>query len=132
MKAKHWIFSCALFIAAALFAAGCAGGNKPEASAPPSSSAASKADGDVKKITIEATNFDFDQREIRLKKGESVQFEIVNKQGLHAIKIDGFDKEIRAGQPAVYTADETGEFRYYCSIMCGAGHADMIGKIIVE
>ncbi len=130
MNMKKWIPSCALLIAAAFAATGC-GGGKEASSAPPASGQAA-AGGDAKTITIQATNFAFDQPEIRLKKGETVTIELVNKQGLHGIKIDGFDQEIKAGSAVTYIADETGEFPYACSIMCGSGHAEMVGKIIVE
>lgn len=132
MTLKKWISACALLITAALTATGCGGGNNEASSAPSASSEAPAAGGGAKKITINATNFSFDQPEIRLKKGETVQLEIVNKQGLHAIQIDGFDQEIKTGSAVTYTADKTGEFKYHCSIMCGSGHADMVGKIIVE
>lgn len=121
-------------LAFALVAAGCGGGNdKNDANAPSqqASEAASDA-GAAKAITITAKNFSFDQPEIKVKKGDKVSITLKNGQGMHSIKIDGYGQEIKKDKTVTFTADKTGEFKYYCATQCGAGHADMIGKLIVE
>lgn len=127
---RKWIYSLGLLLAAALVATGCGGGGKDEAST--TAPASNQAAGGGKAITIDAKNFEFDQKEIKVKKGETVSITLKNSQGNHSIKIDGYDKEIKGNQTVTFTADKAGEFKFYCAIMCGAGHADMTGKLIVE
>lgn len=127
---KKWIYSASLLIAAAAIAAGCGGGSKENSSAssPPSTSAAAAG----KAITIDAKNFEFDQKEIKVKKGETISLTLKNSQGNHSIKIEGYDKEIKGNETVTFTADKAGEFNFLCATMCGAGHAKMTGKLIVE
>jgi len=81
---------------------------------------------------VNAKNFEFDQKEIKVHKGDSVTITLNNTQGNHGLKIDGYNVEVKGGKSVTFTADQTGEFKYYCSIMCGTGHAEMTGKLIVE
>ncbi|MCD9020682.1 cupredoxin domain-containing protein [Cohnella sp. NL03-T5] len=128
---NKWIYTFGVVLAAVLIATGCGGGNsKEEKSA--ASPVESQAAGAAKAITIEAKNFEFDQKEIKVKKGETVSITLKNSQGNHGIKIEGYDKEIKKDQTVTFTADQTGEFKFACSIICGKGHAEMTGKLIVE
>ena len=88
--------------------------------------------GDAKVITINAINYEFDQKEIILKKGETVSMKLKNNKGYHTVRVDGYDKEINPYKTVTFTADQVGKFEYRCSTMCGKGHADMVGAIIVE
>ncbi|WP_256759920.1 cupredoxin domain-containing protein [Cohnella sp. WQ 127256] len=127
---KKWTILGAVLLAAMVISTGCGGNKKEEASASPEASSA--AAGGAKAITIEATNFKFDQQEIKVKKGEEVSITLKNTQGNHAINIEGYDKEIKANKTVTFVADKTGEFKFICSIFCGKGHEEMIGKLIVE
>jgi cytochrome c oxidase subunit 2 len=127
---KKWMALSGLLLAAMLIASGCGGKNKEEASSSPAAEAA--GGGAAKAITIDATNFKFDQQEIKVKKGEEVSITLKNSQGNHAIKIEGYDKEIKGNATVTFVADKAGEFKYICSVFCGKGHDDMVGKLIVE
>ncbi len=87
---------------------------------------------DTKAITINAKNYEFDLKENKLKKGETVSIKLKNSKGYHTIHIDGYDQEINKYKTVTFTADQVGKFEYRCSTMCGKGHADMVGTIIVE
>ncbi|QMV40763.1 cupredoxin domain-containing protein [Cohnella cholangitidis] len=126
---KKWMALSGLLLAAMLIASGCGGKNNKEEA---SSSPAAAGGGAAKAITIDATNFKFDQEEIKVKKGEEVSITLKNSQGNHAIKIEGYDKEIKGNATVTFVADKAGEFKYICSIFCGKGHNDMVGKLIVE
>jgi len=86
----------------------------------------------VKEVTLQAKNFEFDQKEIRLKKGDKVKITLETTQGSHSVKIEGYDKTIQAGKSVTFTADKAGEFTFACDLFCGQGHGDMTGKLIVE
>lgn len=128
---KKWLYAGGLVLSAAMIATGC-GGGKSESSPSPSQAAAGGDAGAATAITVNAKNFEFDQKEIKVKKGETVAITLNNTQGNHAMKIEGYNKEIKNKQTVTFTADKAGEFKFDCSIMCGAGHADMVGKFIVE
>jgi len=128
--AKKWLYAGGLVVSAAMIATGC-GGGKSESSPSPSQAAGGDG-GATTAITVNAKNFEFDQKEIKVKKGDTVAITLNNTQGNHAMKIEGYNKEIKNKQTVTFTADKAGEFNFECSIMCGAGHADMVGKLIVE
>ncbi|WP_276358000.1 cupredoxin domain-containing protein [Cohnella caldifontis] len=129
---NKWIPVSGLLLAAALTATAC-GGGKSDNAAPAASAAASAASsGAARTITVNAKNFEFDQKEIKVKKGDSVTIALNNSQGNHGLKIEGYDVEVKGGKSVTFTADKAGEFNFSCSIMCGAGHAEMTGKLIVE
>jgi len=131
---KKWMYTFALLLSAALLATACGGGGKSDTPAAPAASPdeAANAGGDAKAITIVATNFDFEPREIRVKQGETLAITLENKQGLHGVEFKGYNKEVKGKETVTFTADKAGEFDFVCSIMCGAGHNDMVGKLIVE
>lgn len=127
---NKWMLASGLLLAAALVATGCGGGKSDSVSSPAASQTA--AGGSAKAITIHAKNFEFDQKEIRVKKGETVTITLNSTQGIHGMKIEGYNQEINNGKSVTFTADKAGEFKFACSVMCGTGHADMVGKLIVE
>jgi len=130
--AKKWIYSCGLILSAAMIATGCGGGQSESSPSPSASQPAAGGDGAAQAITVNAKNFEFDQKEIRVKQGETVAITLKNTQGNHGLKIEGYDKEVKNNQTVTFTADKAGEFNFECSIMCGKGHTDMVGKFIVE
>lgn len=125
---NKWMYTAILLLAAAIVATGCGGNNDKDSSA----SIASAGAGDAKTITINAKNFEFDQQEIKVKKGETISITLKNTQGLHSIKINGYDKVIKANKTVTFMADQSGTFEFICDTMCGSGHAEMTGKLIVE
>ncbi len=130
---KKWVALSALLLAAMLVASGCGGGDTKESSPSPSASqAAGSSAGEAKAITIDATNFKFDPGEITVKQGDEVSITLKNSQGNHALKIEGYDKEVKGNATVKFVADKAGEFKIVCSIFCGKGHEDMVSKLIVQ
>lgn len=124
---KRWTWAMILVLAVAAIASAC--GSKSE---PAKDGAGQAASGETKAFTIDAKNFEFDLKEIRVKKGDTVQITLKNSQGNHAVKIEGYNKEVQGGKTITFVADKAGEFKYICSIFCGEGHGDMVGKLVVE
>jgi cytochrome c oxidase subunit 2 len=132
---KRWLGTLGIVLAIALTMTGCGGGSDKDtkgSAAESSSTAATEGTGATKSITIEASNFKFDQPEIKVNKGDTVSITLKNTQGNHGIKLKGYDQEIKGDQTVTFVADKAGEFEFYCSIMCGGGHAEMTGKLIVQ
>lgn len=89
--------------------------------------------GGEKNITVKAANFEFDQPEIRVKQGDKVKITLNNAEGFHGLAIPDFNVDIKENNgTAEFVADKAGEHQFLCSIVCGAGHSKMVGKLIVE
>lgn len=89
-----------------------------------------------KVFNIDAMNYSFSIKEIRVKKGDAVKITLNNVEGFHDWTIDEFNAQTAktsAGQSVEieFIADKTGNFEYYCSV---GNHRQqgMIGKFIVE
>jgi len=84
-------------------------------------------------LTIEATNYQFDQPEYHLKKGVPVKITFKSKEGNHGMLVPGLRLQLSGkSESKTIVPKETGEFELSCSIMCGTGHTTMLSKIIVE
>jgi cytochrome c oxidase subunit 2 len=96
-------------------------------SSSPSASSAQQVD-----IKLEAKDFEYDQKEIHVKKGDKVKITLTSDDGGHGFTIPDYNVTINGNGSAEFTADKAGTFEYHCSVMCGSGHTKMIGKLIVE
>lgn len=90
----------------------------------------------AKVFAIEGVNFAFSQKEIRVKKGDTVRINFTSKDGFHNLVIDEFnaatdDVQTGGSTSVEFIADKTGSFEYYCSI---GSHRQlgMKGTLIVE
>ncbi|MFC5465463.1 cupredoxin domain-containing protein [Lederbergia graminis] len=119
---KKWMLALMLVVASMFLLAACGGDDEEEA----------VGNGEVKEFTIDATNFEFDLKEIKVNKGDTVKVTLKNSEGNHAVKFEGYNKEVRGDKTISFVANKTGEFEYVCSIFCGIGHDDMVGTLIVE
>lgn len=90
----------------------------------------------IKAFTIEGTNFAFSQKEIRVKKGDTVKVTLNVTDGFHDFVIDEFNaktKQMNEGgtETIQFVADRVGTFEYYCSV---GKHREMgmVGTLVVE
>lgn len=97
-----------------------------------SASNGTAAEGPAQSITVKAKNFEFDQKEIRVKQGTKVTLTLENTDGAHGLAIPEYGVDIKGGESAEFVADKKGEFPFQCSLFCGTGHGEMTGKLIVE
>ncbi len=90
----------------------------------------------AKSFAITAENFKFSQKEIRVRKGDTVTINFEATSGFHDWKIDEFSAatdQVRPGTKTsvTFVADKAGSFEYYCSV--GEHRAmGMVGKLVVE
>ena len=91
---------------------------------------------DVKEFTLDASNFQYSLKEIKVNEGDTVRIMLNNTDGFHDIVIDEFAVSSgRIQSPATtsveFIANKTGTFEYYCSV--GNHRAQgMVGQLIVE
>lgn len=87
-------------------------------------------------IEVKASQFVFEPAEIRIKKGELVKIRLTSTDVPHGLAIAelNFDLQVEGGQTqeAELTVDAAGSYGFRCSVMCGGGHSDMKGVLIVE
>jgi|GEM_PF-6814914 len=88
--------------------------------------------GPAKEFTVEAHSSGYDIQEIKVNKGDTVQITLKNAEGMHSLKIKGYNKEVRGNKTIMFVADRAGEFEYACNISCGKNHKQMVGKLIVQ
>ena len=92
--------------------------------------------GSARTIAITARRFEFEPKEIRLKKGETVKLQVTSADVSHgffqrALKIDA---DLAAGKSAdvLVTPQESGTYTLICDHYCGAQHGNMKMTIVVE
>lgn len=90
------------------------------------------ANGPVKEFTVHAQPSGYDLQEIKVKQGDTVRITLKNTQGMHSLKIKGYNLEVRGNKTITFVADQAGEFEYACNISCGKGHQEMKGTFIVK
>lgn len=92
-------------------------------------------DGEVKEITVQNDRLSYVQSEIRVNQGDTIRLTFENTGGRHDWVLDEFDaatEVIRGGESETieFTADEAGEFEFYCSVP-GHRQAGMWGTFVV-
>ncbi|MBB3114345.1 cytochrome c oxidase subunit 2 [Paenibacillus phyllosphaerae] len=128
MLKKTWlVLAMAAFV---LVLAACGAKNENEAA---QSAGVEEPTTASREVVITASNWEFDQAEYKIKKGESVKLTVEAKSGIHGIEFKNLDvNDIRSGDSEVITINEPGTYEFYCNIMCGTGHSKMVSKLVVE
>jgi cytochrome c oxidase subunit 2 len=86
-------------------------------------------------IKITAKKFEYNPKEITLKKGAPVVLEFTSLDRLHGFNCPGLGvrTDIKPGVVAKVplTPQKAGDFEFHCDNFCGSGHAGMTGMIHV-
>jgi len=92
--------------------------------------------GERVEVSMRAFQFGFDPATITVNKGDTVVLHITSEDVTHGFAISEFNvnTQIPAGQTVdvEFVADRPGTFRFFCSVICGSGHADMAGQLVVR
>ena len=90
----------------------------------------------VQRIDMKASKFAFSPSSLRVKAGIPVELHIVSTDGTHGIAIPALNikEQLDRGKEVVvnFTPTKAGKYPFRCSVMCGPGHLDMKGELIVE
>ena len=90
----------------------------------------------VKTFNMVATDFAFTPSTITVNEGDTVRIKLSSSEGTHGLVIPDFavNKVVSPGAPVVleFVANKKGTFGFRCSVMCGEGHGDMKGTLIVQ
>jgi len=87
-------------------------------------------------IQVTLRKYEFSPGSLRVRKGEQVKLVMTAVDHDHGFKIDDFNinQTIPKGTTVVveFTADKAGTFQFRCSNVCGLGHRNMKGTLVVE
>jgi heme/copper-type cytochrome/quinol oxidase subunit 2 len=96
---------------------------------------AARAERAEQHFRIEASSFQYTPEAIHVNPGDHVTIDLVATDVVHGLYLDGYNLNVTAdpGQTATlsFVADQSGSFRFRCSVTCGALHPFMIGKLNV-
>lgn len=85
---------------------------------------------EVRTITLNAGRWEYDKKELRIKRWEKVIIKVTNTDTTHGIAIPEmklvWDNQIEVDTSKVW------EFEFRCANYCWAGHQEMTWKIIIE
>lgn len=98
-----------------------------------------KETGRVVEIVMRAieNQWRWDPPVVRVKAGDRIRLKVFNEDTYdHGIAVEAFgiNKRLFPRRETLvdFVASRVGEYKFYCSVPCGAGHYDQIGKLIVE
>jgi len=114
-------------IAFILVLVACGSNNNDNNAAGASSPAATASE----EIVIKAKSWEFDQAEYVIPKDTPVKITVENLNGAHGIEIDDVGVKVRGGKSEIVTLS-AGTYEFRCNIPCGAGHKEMVAKLVVQ
>lgn len=92
--------------------------------------------GAVKEISVTAKQWEFDPNPIIVNKGDKVKLSIKSIDVAHGFSLPdfGINAKLEPGKTEIveFVADKSGKFTFFCSVVCGSGHQDMKGTLIVN
>lgn len=88
-----------------------------------------------REIKVTARRFEFSPKTISMIRGERIRLVVTSEDVDHGFAIKEFDidQAIKAKQTKVIdlTPTREGRFQFSCSVLCGDGHPDMVGELVV-
>jgi len=92
--------------------------------------------GEPVRIQVKMKKYTFDPPVIRVPQGALVELEISTADVQHGFSVPALDirEPVPRGRTATvrFRAENPGQFKIQCSILCGPGHDGMQGTLIVE
>ncbi len=93
------------------------------------------AEPQTRHITLTAKQFAYTPPTLRVNRGDRVILTLQSADVVHGFFLDGYgiNTRIEPGTPRQieFIADQTGKFRFRCSVSCGPLHPFMIGELVV-
>ncbi len=90
----------------------------------------------VKEFNMTAKRFEFIPNTITVNRGDEVVLRITSTDVEHGFSLATYDiiETLPPGETRTirFTADQAGEFNFFCSVFCGSGHQSMRGKLVVS
>jgi len=91
--------------------------------------------GQFKEISITAEKWSFVPGDIKVNQGDKIRLRVKSIDVTHGLALPEYNINLtlQPGKEEVveFTADKKGTFEFNCTVPCGPGHSDMIGKLTV-
>jgi heme/copper-type cytochrome/quinol oxidase subunit 2 len=88
------------------------------------------------RFSIDARQYEFVPERIEVHQGDHIEITLTASDVTHGFYLEGYGIEQRVvpgvAQRMVFTADQTGKFRFRCSVSCGVMHPFMLGELVVH
>lgn len=92
--------------------------------------------GTVKSFIMTARQWVFEPSTVTVNRGDTVQVTIESVDVTHGFAIPDFNvsERLEPGKTVnlEFVADKSGTFTFFCNVLCGSGHRDMKGTLIVN
>lgn len=86
-------------------------------------------------VSIDAAQFEYSPPRLNVGRGDTVHVTLTASDTVHGFYLDGYgiDERVDPGlsKEFAFEADQTGKFKYRCSVACGPLHPFMIGELVV-
>lgn len=90
----------------------------------------------VRQFSLIARQWSWSPDTITVSVGDVVRLTVKSIDIFHGLRIPGFGVEqpLRPGEEATveFVVDKSGTYPFECSVVCGAGHRNMNGKLVVK
>ncbi len=91
----------------------------------------------VQRVQITARSWEFTPREVRVKANTAVELMVTSIDVDHGIEFTDLDvplERVPAGRTVTirFIPDKLGVYHFRCAVVCGTGHDQMTGLLIVE
>jgi cytochrome c oxidase subunit 2 len=73
----------------------------------------------------------FDRQTYEVPAGKEITIEFKSAEGLHGIKIDGTNVNLKENGTVKLTL-KAGTYKIFCSLLCGPGHGNMTAALVVS
>jgi heme/copper-type cytochrome/quinol oxidase subunit 2 len=87
-------------------------------------------------VSIDARQYEYTPGRIEVHQGDHIEITLTASDVTHGFYLEGYGIERRVvpgvAQRIVFTADQTGKFRFRCSVSCGVMHPFMLGELVVQ
>jgi cytochrome c oxidase subunit 2 len=88
-------------------------------------------------FTLTGRNSTWNPKTIHVTQGDTVHLRLTSEDVAHGFLLEGYDVTVDAVYPGKYTyvdfvADKAGTFGFTCTRVCGEGHHQMWGELVVE
>ncbi len=91
--------------------------------------------GEVKEFVMTAKQWEFVPETIKVNQGDKIKLKITSTDVAHGFSLNefGINEILEPGKTVEveFIADKRGTFNFFCSVICGEGHGNMNGKLIV-
>lgn len=91
----------------------------------------------VQRVQITARSWEFVPNQVRVKANSPVELSVTSVDVDHGIEFTDMDvplERVPAGRAVTirFIPDKPGTYRFRCAVVCGTGHEQMTGLLIVE